>query len=331
MLSGELAAIAREELIPRGVPFVEATVVRAQSPASVRAGDAALVRPDGTIEGFVGGECAEASVRLHALRVLETGEPLLLRILPGEEESEQPAAEGSVMVKNPCLSGGGLEIFLEPHLPAAILRVIGDSPIAGALADLGRGVGFAVEAKHPGEGAPGAGASALIVASHGHDETAALTDALREGVPYVGLVASRTRGEAVREALDVPADLRSQLRTPAGFDIGARSPEEIALSILAEIVAVRRSRGVPATADASGAGSFDAERENPAADAPRPAAGGRPSPAAPPVAIDPICGMEVAVTGATIQLERDGERHYFCSEGCRDRFVAQGAPGAGVR
>src|SRR5215211_8899570 len=94
--------------------FVAATVVRAQSPTSVRAGDSAIVRPDGTIEGFVGGTCAEASVRLYSLRAMESGEPLLLRILPGDAQGDAEATEGAVMVKNPCLSRGALEIFLEP-------------------------------------------------------------------------------------------------------------------------------------------------------------------------------------------------------------------------
>src|SRR5512132_725885 len=104
-------------------PFVAATVVRAQSPTSVRAGDAAIVRPDGTIEGFVGGTCAEASVRLYSLRAMQSGEPVLLRILPGVAEPQPEVTESAVTVRNPCLSGGALEVFLEPHLPPATMRV----------------------------------------------------------------------------------------------------------------------------------------------------------------------------------------------------------------
>src|SRR5215207_6740774 len=114
-----------------GAPFVAATVVRSQSPTSVRAGDSAIVRPDGTIEGFVGGTCAAASVRLYSLRAMESGEPLLLRILPGGAEGQLETAEGAVTVKNPCLSGGA--------------RVVGVAPIAVALADLAERVGYAVE------------------------------------------------------------------------------------------------------------------------------------------------------------------------------------------
>jgi xanthine dehydrogenase accessory factor len=219
--------------------YVTATVVRASRPASVRPGDRARVFPDGTIEGFVGGACAEHDVRLHALRVLETGEPLLLRIEPGAGEGS--AEEGAVTVQNHCLSGGALEIFLEPHLPAPRMVLVGDTPIALAVGALARGLGYEVVDR------TGEDDAAVVVASHGRDEEATLAAALGAGVPYVGLVASRKRGAAVVEALreaGVDEHDLGRLRTPAGLDIGARGAEEIALSILAEVVAVRRTADV---------------------------------------------------------------------------------------
>src|SRR6266540_3291830 len=246
MRLAELAPRA-EELTAQRIPFVEAIVVRAQRPASVRPGAAAIVHADGTIEGFVGGACAETSVRLHSLRALETGEATLLQLRP-DEGAEDTAREGVITAHNPCLSGGELE----------------------------------------------KGTAAVVVAAHGRDEEELLTAALRQGVPYVALVASPTRGEAVRGSLELPDELRAQLHTPAGLDIGARTPAEIAVSILAEIVAERH----------------------------RAPAG---TPAPPNVATDPVCGMEVAVTDASLSLEHDGERHYFCSEGCRERFAAEHA------
>ncbi|MEA2441934.1 MAG: xanthine dehydrogenase accessory factor [Thermoleophilaceae bacterium] len=215
-------------------PFVNAVVVRAQRPSSVKAGDRAIVLADGTIDGFVGGACAEESVRLHALRVLETGEPLVLRIVPGDGEA--PAEEGAITVSNPCLSGGALEIFLEPQLPAPRMAVVGDTPVARALASLAKRLGYEM---HPDADA------AVVVASHGHGEEEALARALEAGVPYVGLVASRRRGAAVLESLDEHD--RERVHTPAGLDIGARTPDEIALSILAEIVALRRTAALPPT------------------------------------------------------------------------------------
>lgn len=290
-----------QDLLAERVPFVVATVVRAKHPTSVRPGDTAIVFSDGLIEGFVGGVCAESSVRLHALRVLETGEALLLRLLPeGDLEDEPHAAEGTITVRNECLSGGGLEIFLEPHLPSPTLAVHGETPVAGAVVALAEQLGFTVVR---GEADPDAAAhaDAVVVATHGRAEEEVLAGALREGAPYVGLVASRRRGEAVRDSLDVPAELRAQLHTPAGLDIGGRTPQEIALSILAEIVAEARAAS------------------------PRGASADEATPASVTSAIDPICGMEVAVTPATIFYEHDGVTEYFCCEGCRDRYVAEHA------
>src|SRR5919201_2100163 len=188
-----------DELRATRTPFVVATVVRAQRPTSVRSGDAALVLGDGTIEGFVGGTCAEQSVRLHALRVLETGEALLLRILPGDGEA--PAAEGAVTVQNPCLSGGSLEIFLEPVVAAPRVLVVGETPIAGALVRLGAALDLEMVGAGGADVEPAEGDLALVVAAHGRDELRALRLALDAGLPYVGLVASRTRGAAVVEEL----------------------------------------------------------------------------------------------------------------------------------
>jgi xanthine dehydrogenase accessory factor len=312
-------------------PFVAATVVRAQSPTSVRAGDSAIVRPDGTIEGFVGGTCAEASVRLYSLRAMESGEPLLLRILPGAAEGQAEVDEGAVTVKNPCLSGGALEVFLEPHLPPATMRVVGSAPIAAALADLARRVGYAVESGSAEEAKPMPDDAAVVVASHGHDEERVLTAALRSRVPYVALVASEVRGTAVRDSLDLPEEDRARLHTPAGLEIGAQTPEEIALAILAQIVALRPSGGPGAATRPSPAGTA-APKQDRAEEVPaEPAAAPEPVVISAATAVDPVCGMEVAVSEASIQLERGGELYYFCSEGCRDTFSTEGVPDGAAR
>ncbi len=166
---------------------------------------------------------------------------MLLRILPSGDEGEPAVEDGAVTVKNPCLSGGALEIFLKPHLPAATLRVVGTTPIAQALADLGRRLGYSVEQGPAEDTEPSADDAAVLVASHGRDEERILTTALRDEVPYVGLVASQKRGDAVKQSLDLDDEQRDRLRTPAGLEIGAETPEEIALSILAEVVALRPS------------------------------------------------------------------------------------------
>jgi xanthine dehydrogenase accessory factor len=228
-----MSVLTRVDALTSGrMPFVLATVVRAERPTSAKPGGRALVLPDGTMEGFVGGECAESTVRSHGLRLLASGESTLLRITP--TESAETVAEGLVTVGNPCLSGGTLEIFLEAMVPPKLVHVHGDGPIAQALVSVGRASGHDVEPA--GDELP-SDLAALVVASHGHDEEPLLEKALRAGVPYVGLVASRKRGTAVLASLDVTDEQRARVHTPAGLDIGARTPAEIALSIYAELVA----------------------------------------------------------------------------------------------
>ncbi len=252
------AALSRraQELAATGVPFVTATVVRARRPTSVKAGDVALVLGDGTIEGFVGGVCAEQSVRVYALKAIETEEAVLLRIVPDGPIGEDPGSgsevtieDGAVTAQNPCLSGGAIEIFLEPVLPAPRVLVVGDTPIAAAVRSLGAELGLELVAVAAGEPDPAAGDLALVVAAHGRDELHTLRRALEIGVPYVGLVASRKRGAGVLDDLRARRRPEAQLEpidVPAGIDIGARTPAEIALSILATIVAVRRGEGAAA-------------------------------------------------------------------------------------
>ncbi|TDC56036.1 XdhC family protein [Actinomadura sp. KC345] len=212
-------------------PYVLATVVRAERPTSAKTGDRALVLPDGTLEGFVGGECAASAVRDQALRLLESGESTLLRITPGAGGSP---LDGMVTVSNPCLSGGTLDVFLETVIPPALVHVHGDGPVARALAEVGRAAGF--DARPAGAAdPPGPDAAAVVVATHGRDEEAILKAALNAGVPYIGLIASRRRGAAVTSSLDGG----DRVHAPAGLDIGARTAPEIALSVLAEILSLR--------------------------------------------------------------------------------------------
>ena len=279
-----------QELAEQGVPFVTATVVRVERPTSAKPGDTALVLPDGTIEGFVGGDCAEQSVREYALRAIAEGETVLLRVVPfgGEEE------RGVVTVQNPCLSGGMIEVFLEPVVPAPRVLVEGDMPISHALLKLGGELGLDMVG---GDFEVRPDDLALVAAGHGREELPALKAGLEMELPYVGLVASRRRGQGVLGELrsdGVPAERLERIDTPAGFDIGARTPEEIAVSILARIIEVRR-------------GSRAA------------------------TAVDPVCGMTVAVGPGTPSLEHEGETVHFCCEGCRDAFAADPARHAGAR
>jgi xanthine dehydrogenase accessory factor len=288
-MTGTVSARA-VELAQRRVPFVHARVVRAQAPASAHPGDEAIVHGDGTIDGFVGGQCAEGSVRTAALGALHGGGPLLLRVLPAGEDAF-PDAPGAQVVVNPCLSGGALEIFLEPVLPPPLVEVAGDTPIAEAFLALAQVLGYATARSLPG-GRPAEHTAAVVVAGQGHGDAESVRAALDADVPYIALVASRRRGSALFDELGLDEGEKARVHSPAGLDIGARTAPEIALSILAEVVEAVRARPP------------------------------MPPPAPPVEAVDPVCGMTVTVTPGTPHLTTDDGELWFCGTGCRDRFAA---------
>ena len=287
-----MTTIARrtQDLTVSRAPFVHATVVRAQDPTSARPGDDAVILPDGTIEGFVGGVCAENSGRAAALDTLRDGKALLLRVLP-DGTPAFPDTPGARVVVNPCHSGGALEIFLRPVLPVPVLGLVGDTPISAAVATLAAFLDFEVATS-----GDYAGATAVVVAGLGKGEQDAIRAALDAGVGHIALVASRKRGAAVLDELALSDAERARVRTPAGLEIGARSPQEIALSIMAEVVRALRVDGL--------------------ASSPAPPA------ALPQQAVDPVCGMTVLIGPDTPHVRIDGTDHWFCCPGCRDRHVA---------
>jgi xanthine dehydrogenase accessory factor len=282
------------ELIGARVPFVHAVVARAESPTSARPGDDAVVLADGSIEGFVGGVCTEASVRSAALAALADGRSVLLRVMP-DGAAGFPDVPGAAVVTNPCLSGGALEILLRPEIPAPLVGVVGSTPISEAIAAVGSVAGFAIDRLD--DKPPAAGTMAVIVASLGRDELGPLRAALDAGVGFIGLVASSKRGESVLAELQLSAAERARVHTPVGLKLGAQTAEEIALSVLAEVVRAIRVDGL------------------------------QPSPgtvaAAPVQELDPICGMTVMVGPETPHLLVDGVDHWFCGTGCRDAYQAQ--------
>ncbi len=278
------------QLIAARTPFVHATVVRAQPPTSSYPGAEAILLADGTIEGFVGGQCAQNSVRKAALGALQTNESVLLRVLP-DGDVHFPEAPGACVVVNPCLSGGSLEIFLTPQLPAPLIRIYGATPIANALAQVCAVLGY--DARRDGD-LPDA--TAIVIASHGGPEAEIIRAALDAGVGYIGLVASRVRGASILDSLDLSEAERSRVHTPVGLLIGAKTPAEIAVSIAAELVANIRGGGL--------------NRSVAVQDGPR-------------EAVDPVCGMTV-VTGPDSQhLSLAGVDYWFCGPGCRAAFAGK--------
>ena len=277
------------ELAAEGVPFVLATVVNVERPASARRGDRALVTAGGDIVGWVGGACSEPIVVREALLALGDGETRLVRIGPAASVAEGADAE-TVVAASSCASEGVVEVLVEPQLAEPLLAVVGASPAAETLARLAPEAGWRVTRE------PAAAADAVVVATMGHDDEATLEAALAGGVAYVGLVASARRAASVLDGLrarGLGEEALGRVRSPAGLDLGPSTQSEIAVAVLAELVAWRHSRTVV--------------------------------PSLPAIAIDPVCGMEVAVDGAKHTAVHEGLTYYFCASGCRSRFEADPA------
>jgi xanthine dehydrogenase accessory factor len=287
-VSGAEDVLVRAGLLSvEGKPFVLATVVRVERPASTKRGDRALVTPDGVLTGWVGGACSEPIVVREAARALADGEPRLIRIGPPGAEGE--AGGDVVAAESSCASEGVVEVLVEPHLPRPVLAVVGESPAAATLMELARTIGWRVS------GELAENADAVVVATMGHGDEETLAAALQADAGYVGLVASSRRAGSVLASLrtaGVEEEALARVRSPAGLDLGPSSQEEIAVAILAELVAWRHTRGEPLAALAEAA--------------------------------DPVCGMKVSIEGAE-RTVFDGMTYYFCGGHCRKRFEADPA------
>jgi xanthine dehydrogenase accessory factor len=316
-----------QELNEKGVPYATATVVRAEKPTSGKPGDKAIITLDGALHGWVGGSCAQPTVIREAKEAMRDGASRFIR-LSSENDPSAPR-DGMVVFPMTCYSEGTLEIFIEPHLPQPQLLIIGAMPIACALMQIGEAMRYriiAVDPEKTGGTLPHAGLTLdtlgevlehirpqtyVVVASHGNYDEAALQHVLQANPHYIGLVASRKRFESVAEYLKTQGltdDDIANVKAPAGLDIGAQSAEEIALSIMAEIV--QHQRRTPKTIDWE-AFLVAAVAQNEIHDTPVVAA---------TTAIDPVCGMEVEIATAKASYEYEGATYYFCCNGCKLTF-----------
>lgn len=258
----DLAATLKRE----GEAFALATVVRTVSVTAAKAGAKAIIRTDGSIEGgWIGGGCARGAVLKAAQDVLNDGTPRLISVLPPDDlEARGVSAgenrDGVRFARNMCPSKGTMDIFIEPVLPRPALVVLGSSPVAQWLARLGAAMGYSITICAPPaeqqafdaadtriEGyALGVSETAdrfIVISTQGKGDEAAVRAALGADAPYKAFVGSRRKMAALRAALiedGIPAEAIDAIKAPAGLDIGAITPEEIALSILSEIVNQRR-------------------------------------------------------------------------------------------
>jgi xanthine dehydrogenase accessory factor len=249
------------ELRAAGAEFCVVTVVRTAHATSAKAGAKAVVTAAGALHGFIGGGCVTGAARRAAAEALAAGQPRLIRVRPKEEVTAPVDADGVELHRSSCPSGGTVELFVEPVGRPARLVVCGASPIAAALIRLGGALGYRTAAAALPEdhgNLPGAaaylegfdlaglrlrGSDSVVVATQGHRDRDALRAALDSGAGYVAMVGSRRKIAALKDQLaddGVEGEALARLHGPAGLAIGAIGPDEIALSILAEIVQTRR-------------------------------------------------------------------------------------------
>lgn len=303
---------AASELDAARRPYVLATVVWRRRPTSGKPGAKALVLPDGTMRGWLGGACAGPAVIREALRALAKGRPRLLCLGPPEEFP--PAGDARIVEATHCASEGAMEIFLEPRIPVPQLVTIGEAPAGVTFGRLAEVLGYDVKRLLLSDdglvdaagGSPEIGdASWVLVATMGEYDEAALAAALASSATYVALVASQKRAKAVLGELrgrGVAEEQIARVRSPAGLDLGPISHEEIAVAVLAEIVKLKAEGLFEPAEPAADIVTEDVVTE----------------------ARDPVCGMTVR-TDSRHRAEHEGQAYYFCCGGCRERFVADPA------
>lgn len=329
-------------------------MVRTESPTSAHPGDKALIAADGRLVGWIGGSCSEPLVRREALAAMADGLPRLVRIRPDTEAGES-RSRGELSVATTCPSGGALDIFIDPQLPAPLLVAVGGSPAAATLLRLAKGMGFRTcrvlrDGGERGSDAPairsGGSLSAgdadrslgigevgelrgesdlwVVVATMGHDDEDALEAALTLPRADIALVASARRTAAVLDSLrerGLGEGQLARIRAPAGRLRGG-TQAEIALHALAEIVALRRDR-LRGTAPSAPLSS-EADAEGPVVPVAEATGDGLAE-----FAVDLVCGMTVDIATASRSLEHEGRTYYFCCAGCAKSFTAD--PGRYLR
>ncbi len=370
-----------------GLSFTTATVVSRRAPVSSHLGDRAIVFADGRMEGFVGGSCSREIVRKQALEALRLGKPRLVLIRPDATlETLQHAADAeSIVVPMTCASEGAVDVYLEPHARARVLLVAGFTPVAEKVASLAGMLEYEVvrvvtreemrDLELSGirlvalndlaeflEQQPEADRSSMaaIVASQGHYDEPTLEALLKANVGFIGLLASRKRAATVRELLELQgmdAGLTAQIRNPVGLDIDAKTPGEVAVSIVAEVIQARSSNepmftnssgydaeahkaqvlepsvltGTPSQTQikntvldgvSRGSGSSDASaRAQQAAPLHQQTSSvGLPSERT-GYAISPVDGEEIEIASAIHFAELDGVTYYFTCPNCKRRFL----------
>jgi len=299
------------ELLAKEEPFAVAVVVRFEAPISGKPGNKAIIQADGSLWGWIGGGCAQPVVVTEALRSIADGQPRLIRISPSASPER-----GIVDYTMTCHSGGTLDVFIEPVLPKPHLLILGRSAVGQTLCRLAKTIGYVVSVAAPGadrEHFPDADEvrtdfdlrqmkitprTFTVVSTQGESDEEALQSAIGVASGYIAFVASKNKAAKTLADLKnrgLPSDRLTKVRAPAGLDIHASSPEEIAVSILAEIIHMRKTTGSETCTNTE-------------------------LPAVAQTAKDPICGMTVNAISTKYKSKYAGGMYYFCCDGCKQMF-----------
>jgi xanthine dehydrogenase accessory factor len=310
-----------QELSKKNEPFALAVVVRREEPSSGKVGDKAVINKFGEIIGWVGGGCVRAIIIKEAEDAMRSGQARLVRI---GKHAGAVNAKGLIEYKMTCQSEGTVEVFIEPVLPQPHLVVVGKSAIARALVKLAKTAGYRVTAmandaridtfEKPDQLITQLSwqqvktdpSTSIVVATQGEQDEKALELALQQQHAYLGFVASHKKRDAVMQYLrdaGADADKVAAIESPAGIDIHAKRPEEVAISILAAVIMRRNT--LPSDFSFT---NFDSTRVEAGKSA---------------FYINPVCGVPVDVNNPKHVVEYEGEKVYFCCDGCYQKFIAE--------
>lgn len=322
MTATDLFELSRE-LTRLRQPHAWITVIAVTSPSSSYVGAQAIVKADGAITGWIGGGCVQGSARAAALRCIATAAPQRLRL----SNTQDPSEAVDVRPMN-CASNGEVELFIQPVAVAPRLRIYGNTPIARIAARLAREADFdpLTDTEAPPVAQPPDSETYALIATQGDGDESALEAALRSSARAVLVIASNRKAARLRTAMElrrIPKERLDVMHAPAGPDIGAVTPNEIALAAVAGLVALRR-RGHPGASTPSHTPESNPSHTSTSRSAPLSTS--KPTPATATATtsqtgyINPVCGAVVDPARALSTLTLSGQTHYFCCQGCRTEF-----------
>jgi xanthine dehydrogenase accessory factor len=311
-----------EELKKKNEPFAIAMVVRREAPSSGKVGDKAVINKYGEIIGWVGGGCVKGIIAKEAEDAMKTGTARLVKIGKDLSPSKQ---EGVMQYNMTCQSEGTVEVFIEPVLPQLHLVVIGKSAIAKALVKMGKLAGYRITGVAQDadlktfekvdelitqvslSNVKTTAASFIVVITQGEGDEKALMEAVKKDFAYLGFVASKKKFISIKEYLansGVDKNKSESIISPAGIDINAKKPEEVAISIMAQIIQLQNSAAAPLTFKKFEEVKVDGSK-------------------APVYYINPVCGVPVDMNNPKHVVEYKNEKIYFCCDGCKVKFDAE--------